>query len=279
MRITMQISFEVFPPKKDGNFETAFAVVKRLSELKPEFISVTYGAGGSKAGKTLEITSYIQRECDTQAVAHLTCVGSTRQEILERCREFEERGVTHVLALRGDRPRDMSDEKYDAREFGYATDLIRFLKENSNLHLLAACYPEKHFEAKSLEQDLHYMKEKQELGVEGFISQMFFENHCFEEFLNKAQQMGIRKPVHAGLMPISAANQLGTSVSLSGSSVPKELSDLIARFGDSPEEMYKVGIDYAVRQILGLKEQGVEGVHIYTMNKPQVAEDIWKNIC
>jgi methylenetetrahydrofolate reductase (NADPH) len=275
----MQISFEVFPPKKDGNFETAFAVVKRLSELKPEFISVTYGAGGSKAGKTLEIASYIQRECDTQAVAHLTCVGSTRQEILERCREFEERGITHVLALRGDRPRDMSDEKYDAREFGYATDLIRFLKENSNLHLLAACYPEKHFEAKSLEQDLHYMKEKQELGVEGFISQMFFENRCFEEFLNKAQQMGIRKPVHAGLMPITSANQLGTSVSLSGSSVPKELSDLIARFGDSPEEMYKVGIDYAVRQILGLKEQGVEGVHIYTMNKPQVAEDIWRNIC
>lgn len=279
MRITMQISFEVFPPKKDGNFETAFAVVKRLSELKPEFISVTYGAGGSKAGKTLEIASYIQRECDTQAVAHLTCVGSTRQEILERCREFEERGITHILALRGDRPRDMSDEKYDAREFGYATDLIRFLKENSNLHLLAACYPEKHFEAKSLEQDLHYMKEKQELGVEGFISQMFFENRCFEEFLNKAQQMGIRKPVHAGLMPITSANQLGTSVSLSGSSVPKELSDLIARFGDSPEEMYKVGIDYAVRQILGLKEQGVEGVHIYTMNKPQVAEDIWRNIC
>ena len=274
----MQISFEVFPPKKDGSFETAFAVVKRLSEMKPEFISVTYGAGGSKAGKTLEIASYICRECDTQAVAHLTCVGSTRQEILERCREFEERGITHVLALRGDRPRDMSDEQYDAREFGYATDLIQFLKENSNLHLLAACYPEKHFEAKSLEQDLHYMKEKQELGVEGFISQMFFDNHCFETFCEKAEKAGITKPIHAGLMPITSANQLGTSVSLSGSSVPKELADLIARYAESPEDMYKAGIDYAVRQIEGLAGIGTEGIHLYTMNKPKVARDILQGI-
>lgn len=274
----MQISFEVFPPKKDGSFESAFAVVRELSELQPQFICVTYGAGGSKAGKTLEIASYIRQECKTQAVAHLTCVGSRRSEILERCRELEERGITHVLALRGDRPRDMSEEQYQTREFAHATDLIRFIRENSSLQILAACYPEKHCEAKSLEEDLAYLKEKQELGAEGFISQMFFDNHCFEAFCEKAAKAGITKTIHAGLMPITSANQLGTSVSLSGSSVPKELADLIARYAESPEDMYKAGIDYAVRQIDGLAGIGTEGIHLYTMNKPKVARDILQGI-
>lgn len=274
----MQISFEVFPPKKDGSFESAFAVVRELSELQPQFISVTYGAGGSKAGKTLEIASYIRQECKTQAVAHLTCVGNRRDEILERCRELEEHGITHVLALRGDRPRDMSEEQYQTREFAHATDLIRFIRENSSLQILAACYPEKHCEAKSLEEDLAYLKEKQELGAEGFISQMFFDNHCFETFCEKAEKAGITKPIHAGLMPITSANQLGTSVSLSGSSVPKELADLIARYAESPEDMYKAGIDYAVRQIEGLSGIGTEGIHLYTMNKPKVARNIMQGI-
>lgn len=274
----MHISFEVFPPKKDGNFETAFEVVRKLSEYKPEFISVTYGAGGSKSKKTLEIASYVQNHCNTLAAAHLTCVGSTKEEILERCREFENNHITHVLALRGDRPKDMSDAQFDNREFFYAADMIRFLKEKSNLHIMAACYPEKHFEAVSIEKDLLYMKEKQDLGVESFISQMFFDNQVFLKFCQKAQALGIVRPVHAGIMPITSAKQLGTSVSLSGSSVPKALADLIAKYAEKPEDMYKAGIDYAVRQIRELKEMGVDGVHIYTMNKPEVAEEIIKNI-
>lgn len=274
----MHISFEVFPPKKDGNFETAFEVVRKLSEYAPEFISVTYGAGGSKSKKTLEIASYVQKECHTKAVAHLTCVGSTREEILKRCVEFEENQITHVLALRGDRPKDMGDEQFDSREFFHATDLIRFLKENSNLHVIAACYPEKHFEAASMEADLSYMREKQELGVESFISQMFFDNRVFYAFLEKAGKGGITVPVHAGIMPITSAGQLGTSVSLSGSAVPKELSDLIARFSESPDDMYKAGIDYAIRQIMDLMEKGADGVHLYTMNKPQIAAEIVKAV-
>lgn len=277
-RHNMQISFEVFPPKKDGNFETAFEVVKRLSRLTPEFISVTYGAGGSKAGKTLEIASFIQNQCQTRAVAHLTCVGSTKEEILSRCREFEAQNISHVLALRGDRPKDMSDAQYDGREFYYATDLIRFIKENSKLHVMAACYPEKHFEADSLELDMQYMKEKQELGVEDFITQLFFDNRYFYAFLDKARALGITSPIHAGIMPITSANQIGTSVSLSGSTVPKKLSDLIAKYGEKPEDMYQAGIDFAIEQICDLKEHGVDGIHIYSMNKPEVAEKILKNV-
>ena len=274
----MHISFEVFPPKKDGNFETAFEVVRRLSDLTPEFISVTYGAGGSKSKKTLEIASYIQKECKTTAVAQLTCVGSTKDEILQRCREFEENNIQHVLALRGDRPKDMSDEQYNGREFYYATDLIKFIRENSGLKIMAACYPEKHFEAATIEEDISYMKEKQDLGVEDFISQMFFDNHYFLEFCEKARAHGIVKPIHAGIMPITSANQIGTSISLSGSSVPKELTDLIAKYGENADDMYKAGVEYAINQIADLKKNGVHGIHIYTMNKPQIAEDIAKAI-
>lgn len=274
----MHISFEVFPPKKDGNFETAFEVVRKLSEAKPEFISVTYGAGGSKAGKTLEIASYIQNQCETMAVSHLTCVGSRRSDILERCRELESRQISHVLALRGDRPRDMSDEQYNSREFVHATDMIQFIKENSGLHIMAACYPEKHFEAASMEEELQYMKLKQDLGVESFISQLFFDNRFFLDFMDRTSAVGIDRPIHAGIMPIVSANQIGTSISLSGSSVPKSLSDMIARYGDNAEDMYKAGIDYAIGQILDLKKQGVEDIHIYTMNKAEVALEIAKNI-
>ena len=270
----MNLSFEVFPPKKDGSFDTAFEVVERLAEYQPQFISVTYGAGGSKSKKTLEIASHIHNECRTMAVAHLTCVGNTRSEIVERCRELEAHNVMHVLALRGDRPKDMPDEQYNAREFIYATDLIRFIRENSGLHVMAACYPEKHFEAPSMEADLAVMKEKQELGVEEYISQMFFDNRLFYDFLEKARAIGITKPIHAGIMPLTSAKQLGTSVSLSGSSVPKALSDLIAAYAENPEDMYQAGIEYAAAQIADLREHGVDGVHIYTMNKPKVVGDI-----
>lgn len=274
----MNLSFEVFPPKKDGNFESAFEVVDRLAEHRPQFISVTYGAGGSKSKRTLEIASHIHSECRTMAVAHLTCVGNTKSEIADRCRELEEHSVTHVLALRGDRPKDMTDEQYHAREFVYATDLIRFIRENSGLSVMAACYPEKHYEAPSLEADLAVMKEKQELGVEEFISQMFFDNRLFYRFQEKAGAAGITRPVHAGIMPLTSAKQLGTSVSLSGSSVPKALADLIAAYAEEPEDMYRAGIEYAAAQIRDLREHGVDCVHIYTMNKPKVVEDILKEI-
>lgn len=274
----VQISMEIFPPKKDSEFSSAFRVAAELSEIEPDFISVTYGAGGSRARNTLEIASYIQNELHVPAVAHLTCVGSTRDDIDRLCAEFKKHNISNVLALRGDRPKDMSDEQYGGREFTYAANLVDFLKERTDLQIWGACYPEKHFESFSKESDLMHMKEKQDRGVSQFITQLFFDNDFFYEFREKAARKGITAPIHAGIMPITSASQIGRSISLSGSSVPKTLSDIIANYGDNPDDMYKAGIDYAIRQCADLLQNGVDGLHIYTMNKPDVAKQIVKNI-
>ena len=268
------ISFEVFPPKKDGDFEKAFEIMDELAKLNPEFISVTYGAGGSQSKKTVEIASYIQNTLKIDTLAHVTCVGSRKEDILNLCKQLKEANVSNILALRGDRPKDMTDEQFASRDFEHASDMIRFLKENSNFHIAAACYPEKHFECFSMETDLNNLKVKQEAGAEFFISQLFFDNDYFYDFMDKARRKGITLPVHAGIMPITTAKQIGTTVSLSGSSVPKALADIIAKYGDSPEDMRKAGIDYAIRQIRDLMMNTTDGIHIYTMNKPSVAAEI-----
>lgn len=273
-----QISMEIFPPKKDSDFSSAFRVAEELAQISPDFISVTYGAGGSRSKSTLKIASYIQNELHIPAVAHLTCVGSTKEDIRKLCRDFKEHNITNILALRGDRPKDMSDEQYDGREFTYAANLIDFLKEETDFALWGACYPEKHFESFSKESDLMHMKEKQDKGVTQFITQLFFDNDFFYEFREKADRKGITAPIHAGIMPITSASQIGRSITLSGSSVPKALSDIIASYGDKPEDMYKAGIDYAIRQCSDLLQNGVDGIHIYTMNKPDVAKEIVRNM-
>ena len=214
------LSFEVFPPKKDDEFTNAQNVLHQLSELQPDFISVTYGAGGSRSKRTVELASFIQNSLHIPAVAHMT------------------------------------------------------LKEHTDLEIAGACYPEKHFEAESLDNDIAYLKEKQEAGAAFFITQLFFENDSFYRFLEKKNHAGITLPVCAGIMPITSAKQLGTTVTLSGSSVPKELADIIATYGENPEDMRKAGIDYAIRQILDLKQHGVDGIHIYSMNKPKTTRMI-----
>ena len=268
------ISFEVFPPKKDADFDTAYDTLNALSTLHPDFISVTYGAGGSKSKKTLEIASYIQNTLHIEALAHLTCVGSKKEDILSIASQFAEHNITQVLALRGDRPKDMSDEQYNLRDFAHASDLITFLKAETDLSCAGACYPEKHFECFSKETDLLHLKFKQDAGADFFISQLFFDNDYFYDFRERAAKKGITVPILAGIMPVTSATQLGTTVSLSGSSIPKAFSDLIATYGDNPEDMRKAGIDYAIRQILDLKANGVDGIHIYTMNKPKMAAEI-----
>lgn len=272
------LSFEVFPPKKDDEFDNVYPILQQLAELRPDFISCTYGAGGSRAGKTIEITSYIRQQLQIDAIAHITCVGFTKEDLHRNCEALQEAGVNHVLALRGDRPQSMSDEQFDSREFYYATDLVRHLKEHTGLQISGACYPEKHFEAPSLEEDLGHLKEKVEAGVTSLVSQMFFDNTFFYRFLDKAHAMGIRVPIHAGIMPITTAKQLGTTVSLSGSSVPKALADIIATYGDDKEDMRKAGIDYAVRQIRDLREHGVDGIHIYSMNKVKTTTEICRQL-
>lgn len=268
------LSFEVFPPKKDDDFPQAFKVLDSLSELKPDFISVTYGAGGSRSGKTVDIASYIQNNLNIPAIAHMTCVGSTSASVLDFYSKLKEANVNHVLALRGDRPNYMTEEEYSSREFTYASDLIPFLKENTNLHICGACYPEKHYEAFSMESDLRNLKRKQDLGAEYFITQLFFDNDLFYGFMDRATAKGITIPISAGIMPITNASQLGTTVKLSGSSIPKAFTDLIAKYGDNAEDMRKAGIDYAIRQIIDLKQNGARHIHLYSMNKPVTTAEI-----
>ncbi len=268
------LSFEVFPPKKDGEFEKAYEVLDALGKLSPDFISVTYGAGGSRSGKTVEIASYIQNRLGIDAMAHMTCVGNRKEQLLQVYEELKKHHVKHVLALRGDRPRDMTDEQFMSRDFAHASDMMAFLKENTDLSLSGACYPEKHFEAFSMESDLNHLKEKQEAGAEFFISQLFFDNDYYYSFLEKAAKKGITVPICAGIMPITTSNQLGTTVTLAGSSIPKALADIIAAYGEKPEEMRKAGIDYAIRQIRDLQENGVNDIHLYSMNKPKTTAEI-----
>ena len=272
------ISFEVFPPKKDGEFETAFEVLDAMGKLSPDFISVTYGAGGSRSVKTVEIASYIQNKLGIDAMAHVTCVGSKKEQLLEVYDALKKNGVNHVLALRGDRPRDMSDEQFASRDFAHASDMMEFLKDNTDLHMAGACYPEKHFESFSMESDLNNLKKKQEAGAEFFISQLFFDNDFYYSFLERAAKKGIAVPICAGIMPITSAKQIGTTITLAGSSVPKALADIIATYGENPDDMRKAGIDYAIRQIRDLQENGVNDIHIYTMNKPKMAKEIVDSI-
>lgn len=267
-------SFEVFPPKKEDEFDRAYEVLNALGKLKPDFISVTYGAGGSRSKKTVELASYIQNSLHIDALAHMTCVGCKKEDLLKLCEELAANNVNHILALRGDRPKDMTDEQFNLRDFTYASDMISFLREHTDFNIAGACYPEKHFESFSMESDLNNLKLKQDAGASFFITQMFFDNDAFYSFREKLDKKGITLPIHAGIMPITSAKQLGTTVSLSGSSIPKPLADLFAKYSDSPEDMRKAGVDYAIRQIRDLRVNGVTDIHMYTMNKPKTAAEI-----
>lgn len=268
------ISFEMYPPKKEDEFEKAFEVATKLADLKPDYISVTYGAGGSRSKKTVEIASFIQNKLGVESLAHLTCVGNSKADIDGIIESFKAEGINQVLALRGDRPKDMTDEVFNAREFAHASDLISYLREKTDFGIAGACYPEKHFECFSKETDLNNLKLKQEAGAEYFISQLFLDNDYYYDFLDRADRKGINVPICAGIMPVVSANQLGTTVSLSGSSIPKAFADLIAQYGDNPDDMRKAGIDYAVRQIRDLKANGVAHIHLYCMNRPKMTAEI-----
>ncbi len=268
------ISFEVFPPKKDDEFEGVYVTLDKLSELHPDFISVTYGAGGSRSKKTVEIASYIKNTLGIEALAHMTCVGNKKEDIDKVCEELVAANIDHVLALRGDRPAYMTDEQYESRDFAYANELITYMKSKTDLHIAGACYPEKHFEAMSKRADMANLKNKVATGCDFLITQLFMNNDVFYDFQEKCLANGITIPICAGIMPITSAKQVATTISLSGTSIPKAFSDLVARYGDSPEDMRKAGIDYAIRQILDLKEYGADGIHIYSMNKPKMTAEI-----
>ena len=271
-------SFEVFPPKKEDEFLAVYETLDKLTLLGPDFISVTYGAGGSNSKKTVEIASYIQNTCQIEALAHLTSVGLNTEELLRSYGELNAKNVHNILALRGDRPATMTDEQFQNRSFHYASEMISFLKKQDSLSIAGACYPEKHFESASLEEDLLHLKEKVDVGADFLISQLFFDNDFFYRFMEKSSKLGICIPISAGIMPITSASQIGHTVSLSGSSVPKKLSDTIAKYGDSPADMKKAGLDFSINQISDLLQHGVHGIHIYTMNRPENASHILSSV-
>ncbi|MBR6328662.1 MAG: methylenetetrahydrofolate reductase [Lachnospiraceae bacterium] len=270
-------SFETFPPKKDDDFPQIFEVVDRLCELEPDFISVTFGAGGSNSKKNREVAAYIKKK-GVEPLAHLTSVGLQKEALDEYCAGLAADGVENILALRGDRPKTMSDEQYNSRSFHYANEMIEYLKSTTNMCFGAACYPDKHFEAPTMHDDLIRMRNKAKAGADFFITQLFFDNDKFFALQEQADLMGIESPISAGIMPITSAKQLGTSISLSGTSIPKPFADLVARYGDYPEDMRKAGIDYAINQIRNLLERGVDGIHLYTMNHPELGETILKAV-
>lgn len=273
------VSCELFPPKTGAALSQMESVLRDTAALSPDFISVTYGAGGSTSRRTLEIASRVQDAYGIPALAHLTCVSSTRDQVAETVSRLRERGIQNILALRGDRPRDGS---YPTPEhYRYAGELIghiRALEGGEELCIGAACYPEGHVECPHREEDIDQLKRKVDMGVDFLTTQMFFENDILYQFLYRVLAKGIRVPVVAGVMPVINVKQLKRSCELSGTTLPPRLQALADRFGEQPAAMRQAGIAYATEQIVDLLAHGVEHIHIYTMNKPDVAARILANL-
>ena len=266
-------SFEVFPPKKEGTLESITSVLGELSELKPDFISVTYGAGGNLADvSTSQIASLIKNEYHIESMAHLTCVNSTQSDIDLILEQLKEKGIENILALRGDINPDLP-RRYD---FHYSSELVRYIKQHGDFHLSGACYPEVHVEAKNMEEDIKHLKIKVEAGVSHLISQLFFDNDFFYRFQEKVRAARIDIPMEAGIMPVSNKKQIERMVTMCGASIPQKLAKLLQRYEHEPNSLRDAGIEYAIRQMEELIDHGVDGLHLYTMNNPYIARQIRK---
>ena len=270
----LNLSLEVFPPKEWLKVDDTLRVVDQMALLRPSFISVTYGAAGGTKAYTKKIAEHIQNESKIPALAHLTCVGASKEQADELLTAFRQSSVTNILALRGDIP---SDSEYP-KDFIHASDLIRYIKDHGDFCVGGACYPEGHPEAASIDQDMDMLKIKEDSGVDFFTTQMFFDNNIFYCFLNKLYQKQINTPVIAGVMPITAASQVKRVMKLSGTVVPPRFRAIVEKFGDNPAAMQQAGIVYAAEQIIDLYANGVQNVHVYTMNKPQVATALKNNL-
>lgn len=269
------LSFEVFPPKKTSSVDTIYSTLAQLKDLSPDFISVTYGAGGNVSDtKTCDIAAYIQNELGIPSAAHLTCVYSTKESVRTILEQFKQRGIENILALRG----DVNPEIPRLHDFEYASDLTRFIKENGDFHISGACYPECHFEAENIDKDIEHLKIKTEAGATHLISQLFFDNSAFFEFIEKVRAAGITVPVEAGIMPVTNANQIRRMVSLCGASLPAKFSKIMQKYESNPEALRDAGIAYAANQTVELISNGVDGIHLYTMNNPYVARKISESV-
>ena len=270
------ISFELFPPKSESEFITAKETVRKIAKLSPAFMSVTYGAAGTRAEKTVEIADVVQNECSVTALAHLTCVTASRQKVKEVLTELKKKNIENILALRGDLPVDSGIPL--SRDYKHANELVSDIKSFGDFCVGGACYPEVHPESHTLQSDIDNLKKKTEAGCDFLTTQMFFDNNIFYTFMYRLLKSGITVPVIPGIMPVTNASQLERSVSLSGCSVPKRFKDIVDRFADDPAAMKQAGIAYATDQIIDLIANGVSNIHIYTMNKPDIAAKITENL-
>ena len=275
----LSLSFEVFPPKTDTAFESVKAATEEIADLHPAFVSVTYGAGGGTSKYTLEIAKTIKQAHGVPSLAHLTCVSSTRETVRARIEDMKAAGIENVMALRGDIPAHMQEMDRSNWPYRYAVDLVRELKESgADFCIGGACYPEVHPESPHQKEDIRYLKEKVDAGVEFLTTQMFFDNNLLYNFLYKIREAGITVPVVPGIMPITAGNQVARAIQLSGSFMPRRFVSLVDKFGSNPAAMKQAGIAYATDQIIDLYANGVKNVHVYTMNKPDVARKILENL-
>lgn len=274
------ISFEVFPPKsKNANLASLYKTIVELADLNPDFISVTYGAAGSEKGRTAEIASKIKNDFGIESVAHLTCISSKKEEVLEVCQELRDYHVENILALRGDYPKN-KEVKEEELDFHYGSDLVEFIHENfdGEFCVSGACYPDVHEEARNLKEDLLALKKKVDAGAEYLITQIFYDNQYYYRLVKEARKLGINVPIIAGIMPVTNAKSLKNNAKMCGCSVPYELSTMVEKYYEYPEAIKEIGINYATHQIIDLITNGVDGIHIYTMNRPEIAKSIFTGI-
>ena len=265
------LSLEVFPPKRTAPVDTIYNTLDELKGITPDFISVTYGAGGSENSQTtLKIASAIKHKYGIESVAHIPCLNLTREDVLLILEQLKEQKIENILALRGDRNPDYPPKT----EFLHADELVAFIRRRGDFGVSAACYPEGHPESPDAVSDLRYLKQKVDAGAQHLVSQLFFDNEDFLRFLERARIAGITVPIEAGIMPVLNQKSIERMVSLCGASIPRKLSRILARYGDHPEALREAGIAYAIDQISDLVAAGVDGIHLYTMNNPAVARQI-----
>lgn len=274
----VNISLEIFPPKPDVPMETVLDTVDSLATTNPHFISVTYGAGGTQRCNTIEIASYIQNTKNKTAIAHLTCIGSTKQEIIAVLDELKSKNITNILALRGDFPPHFSDEDKKMTEIKYASDLVKIVKDYGGFCIGGACYPEGHVETDNRFDDIDNLKYKIDAGVDFLISQLFFDNNMLYNFIYRMLGKNIDVPVCAGIMPVINKKSISRMCNLSGATLTPKFRNMLDRFSDNPQALRQAGIAYATEQIIDLIANGVNNIHLYTMNKPEIANKIIENL-
>ncbi|WP_333647605.1 methylenetetrahydrofolate reductase [NAD(P)H] [Lacrimispora sp.] len=268
------LSFEIFPPKTEDKYESVEQAASEIAKLKPAFMSVTYGAGGGTSQYTVDIASGVYHNYNVTALAHLTCVSSTKEKVRQVLKELKEAGIENVLALRGDIPQDGPI----ATDYRYASELIRDIKKAGDFCIGAACYPEGHVESVSKTIDMDYLKQKVEAGCDFVTTQMFFDNNILYNYLYRIREKGVTVPVVAGIMPVTNVKQIARICQLSGTYLPSRFKAILDRFGDNPAAMKQAGIAYATEQIIDLIANGVDAIHVYSLNKPDIALKIKENL-